>query len=362
MSKEELSNGAGPKRGKRVTLADVAALIHVSLATVSQVLNGRPSCWASAETRKRVLAAVEELGYRPNLSARALRSGETLTIGMITTAPGIGSAHNRFAGAEEASEKKGYTIMLSCHPNTSESEDQRIRSLMDRGVDGLLVYPSEPGPHTELRKLAGSGFPLVTFDGAALLDFECDDICPDYAGVGHTQVQHLVEIGRRRLCLITTTPNARINVLREEGALAAIAAAGLPAPLILSLPQAATRQSPDLGEQEDAIHAFLHAHQDQFDTVIGHDALAAIGMRALLKLGLAVPKNAAVMGYGNSLIGEYNTLPLSTVSTHDDIQGAEAFRLLLERMKNRSTRPPFQQIRQPGVLLPRASTLGSSYR
>jgi LacI family transcriptional regulator len=360
MSKEELSSAAGAKRGKRVTLADVAARTHVSLATVSQVLNGHPSCWASAETRKRVLSAVEELGYRPNLSARALRSGETLTIGMIATALGLGSAHNRLAGAEEAAGKEGYALMLGCHPDTSESEDLRIRALMDRGVDGLLVYPSEHGPHAELRKLAESGFPLVTFDGAALLDFECDDICHDYAGVGRTQVQHLVETGRRRLCLITPSPSGRSNHLREQGALAAISAAGLPAPLILTLPQAAAGKSPDLAEMEGAIHDFLLARQGQFDALLGNDALAALAMRAALKLGLSVPGSAAVMGSGNSIIGEYNTLPISTVTTHDDIQGAEAFRLLLTRMKDRAARPPCQQIRKPGTLLPRASTLGGS--
>lgn len=347
-------NGA---RKKRVTLADVAGKARVSLATVSQILNNRPTCWASAETRKRVMDAVSELGYRPNLSARALRSGETLTIGMVTTALGIGNARNRFAGVEEAAEKEGYSVMLCFHPNRPDTEDLRIRSFLDRGVDGLLVYPSEAGPHPELQKLVEDGFPLVTFDGAALLDFACDDICPDYAAVGRLQVQHLLESGRRRLCLINTRPNAKINALREAGALEAAAEAGLPPPLVLTLNQPGTKESPDLGELENEIAAFLRAHQGQFDGLLSYDSLSAVALRALLRLGLRVPDDVAVMGAGNSIIGEYNSLPISTISTQDDRQGAAAFSLLLDRMKGRLGGPTPRRLHQELVLMPRASTV-----
>ena len=357
LNHEPDEKGAG--RPKRVTLADVAARTHVSLATVSQVLNGRSTCWASVETRKRVMDAVAELGYRPNLSARALRSGETHTIGMITTALGIGSAHTRFGGAEEASERESYTIMLSCHPNTSETEDLRIRNLMDRGVDGFLIYPSEPGPHLELRKLAETGFPLVTLDGASLLDFECDDLCPDYAAVGRLQVRHLIEVGRRRLCLIRTAPNARINVIREMAALAAMSEADLPPPLILTLTQDDIHEWPDPETFEQEIESFFSEHRGRFDGILSFDSPAAVALRVLLKLKLRVPGDVAVIGAGDTLIAQYNALPLSTISTQDHLLGAQAFALLLERMRNKGERGSFKRVLGPPSLLPRQSTVGS---
>lgn len=342
---------------RRTTLADVALHAGVSLSTVSQVINNRPTCWVSQQTRERVMKSVKALGYRPNLAARALRSGTTLTLGMITTGLGLGSTHNRFMGLDEAAAEGGYTVMLSFHPNTAETENRLIRRHLDRGVDGLVVYPSEPGPHPELQSLADGNFPLVTFDGAALLNFSCDDVTPDYEALGRLQASHLLELGRLRFCMANALPAARVHTLREAGACAAIAAAGAKAPLFMNIERPGDKELAPLETVDRPLRTFLHAHRGRFDAVIAKDSVAALVVRNLLEMGVRVPEDVAVIGAGDWLVAEYNTLPISTVSTREDLSGREAFRLIRERLSGIVPAGEVRRVQPPLQLLVRASTV-----
>ena len=342
---------------RRATLADVAQHAKVSLSTVSQVVNNRSTCWASQATRERVLQSVETLGYRTNLAARALRSGSTRTLGMITTGLGLGSTRNRFMGLDEAASADGYTVMLSFHPNMPETENRTIRRHLDRGVDGLLIYPSEPGPHAELSALAMRGFPLVAFDGEIHLDFACDDVTPDYRALGRLQAEHLLDIGRRRICVANAFPAARVHTLREAGACEAIAAAGAFAPLFMNIQRPGDQELAPLETVDRPLREFLLAHRNRFDAVIAKDTVAALVVRDLLEMGVRVPEDVAVIGAGDTLIAEYNTLPLTTVSTQDDLIGREAFRLIKERLSGQQAPTEYRRIRPPLCLLARASTV-----
>jgi len=166
-------------------------------------------------------------GYLPNLAARGLRSGRSQVVGLV--APGLLSGPNGTAEAfTSAAAKARYTVAVASHANDSDSEDAAIRHLLDCGVDGLVVYPVDTGEHRELRRLAESAFPLVTIEGADLLDFECDDISLDLESIGRLQVQHLLSLGRRRICLADTVPSARINVIRDDVIRAELVRAGAP--------------------------------------------------------------------------------------------------------------------------------------
>lgn len=342
---------------KDITLADVARDAKVSLSTVSQVINNRPSCWASQETRDRVIHAAKRLGYRPNLTARALRSGQSNTLGMITTGIGVGSSHSRFMGLDEAAVEKGYAVMLSYHPNTFETENSLIRRHLDRGVDGLFVYPTEPGPHLELQALVARNFPVVAFDAEALLDFPIDDVSPDFQEIGRRQASHLLDSGHRRFCIANALPSARINLIREKAACATITEAGMAAPLFMNLEIAAKKETSSSEKIDGPLHAFLEAHRGRFDAVITYDLLAALVVRNLLEMGVRVPEDVAVMGAGNSLVAEYNALPISSISVQDDLIGREAFRLFSERAAGIVPAGEFRRIQPPLKMLIRASTV-----
>lgn len=339
---------------RRITLIDVAERAGVDKATVSQVLNNRPNCWASKSTRERIYKVVDELGYRANLSARALCSGVSHVIGIV--APG--AILNRTMGLTEAAAKAGYTVALSSHHNDSDSEDVVIRHLLDRGIDALAVYPVDPGPHTELRRIVESGFPVVTFDGVNLLNFPCDDISVDYREVGRFQARHLLEMGRRKPCLVSPRPEARINAIRETAVLEEFEQAGaLPRVMILERPVTREIMNPD--PLISQIREFLRTHAGEFDAIIGFDAMASLSVRVLQTLGLRVPTDVAVVGSGEHLLASYGVLPLTSISTADDQAGAQAFDLLMDRISGRAT-GPFRRLKNPATLIVRASTKGEA--
>ncbi|WP_433266834.1 LacI family DNA-binding transcriptional regulator [Actinosynnema sp. CS-041913] len=143
------------------TIKDVAQHAGVSTATVSRVLNGHAA--PTPETRTRVLAAVDELGYRPNALARSLRTTATTTLGLV-----ISDLVNPFfaeiaRAVEEEARAHGYCVIVA---NADESADQQatyVRNLLDRRVDGLLVCPATDDP-TWVAEVEANGVPLVLLD------------------------------------------------------------------------------------------------------------------------------------------------------------------------------------------------------
>ena len=339
---------------ERATLADVAARAGVSRPTVSKVLNDRPNCWASDETRRRIWAAAAALGYRPNLSARALRSGLSHVVGFVS--PGFqASLHSRPGGLTDAAAEADYTVTLSSHPNDSDSEDLVIRRLLDRGVDGLIVYPVDTGPHLELRRLVESGFPVITFEGANLLDFECDDVSSNFEEVGRLQAQHLLELDRNRICLIDTAPCARVNAICQDAVRRELARAGAPSPVEMHLHIPPESETPDADPLAAGTRTFLKQHRGAFNGIIGIDSLASLAVRVLLEQGLSIPGDVAVVGAGDGALASYGAVPLTSVSTSDDVAGATAFALLEERIRGRGG-DAFQRVKSHTELIVRSST------
>jgi LacI family transcriptional regulator len=346
------------KRERRITLSDVAAKAGVHRATAGQVLSNWEKCWASEATRQRIRKAAADLGYRPNLAARALRSGRTQVIGLITPGFSLFSPYSRAGGLTEAAAKADYTVTLSSHPNDSDSEDRVIRRLLDRGMDGLAIYPVDPGPHTELRRLVEAGFPVVTFEGANVLDFECDDISVDCEKVGTLQARHLLELGRRRVCVanMKALPQmAGVNAIREAAGRGELARAGAPPPLEMRLPESDSRELPDAGTLEGPMRAFFMKHRGDFDGIIGGDHTGVLAIRLLHELGLRVPADVAVIGGGTTMLADYCEVPMTSVNAANEVAGARAFDLLMDRISGRET-GGFRRLVNPAKLIVRQST------
>lgn len=342
---------------RRVTLDDVAAKAGLHRTTVSQVLNNHPGVWASEATRQRIRQAATELGYRPNLAARALRSGKTHVIGLVSPGFLVYSPDSRADGLAEAAAKADYTVALSSTANDSDSEDRVIRRLLDRGVDGLAIYPVDSGPHTELRRLVQSGFPVVTFEGANVLDFESDDISVDCEFVGRTQARHLLELGRRRICLANRVSEprlGRVTAIREAAARAELARDGAPTPLEMRLPLTETWELPDPEKLAAAMRAFLQEHRGAFDGIIGGDPTGVVAVHLLREAGLRVPEDVAVIG-GGLMLATYCEVPLTSVNAANSLAGSQAFALLQDRISGRC-QGAFRRLINPARLIVRQST------
>lgn len=347
---------AGRRQSGRPTLAQVAREAGVSITTVSAVLNGRSDCWASTATRQRVQEAARKLGYRPNLAARSLKSGLTHTLGLITTALNVASPRNRINGMDEAAAAAGYAVIMSFHMNDPAIEDQMILRHLDRGVDGIAIYTSDSGRHEELRRLVERGFPVVTFDGEGRLDFDRDDVSPDYRAVGELQVRHLLETGRRRIAAANPIPSARINDIREDAVRMALARADAPPPLFMNLHRPADREVTDAEEIYRPAKEWIAKRKGEFDAVVAFDSVACVVIRVLLEAGLRVPEDVAVMGAGNSMLSDYGAIPISSIDTSDSQMGAEAFALLLARIEGQTPAAGFHKVKVNPMLVPRRST------
>lgn len=340
------------------TLDDVARKTGLHRTTISQVLNKRANCWASEATRKRVHEAVAELGYRPNLSARALRSGRSHVIGLVMPGFHFSALRGRPAGLTELAAREGYTVALSSHPNDAASEDLVIRRMLDRSVDGLVIYPVDVrGPHRELNRLIKRGFPVVSFEGAALLKQVGDDISVDYREVARVQTRHMLDIGRRRFCIAKPLPEATINRLRDEWILHDAMAAGLPQPLIMRIERPADREIVDPRLFYGNIARYVRKHAGKFDAVLAVDPIAAIVVQVLLSQGIRVPEEVAVIGAGDTIVAHYNAVPLTSVNTEDDWAGEKAFELLRKQIEGKKT-APCSRLTTTARLVIRQSTCG----
>ena len=175
-------------------MAQVARAAGVSVGAVSQVLNDSPTSRISDEVRARIVAAAAELGYRPNLVARTLRTSKSHTYGFVSDAVTI----TRFAsgilrGALEAAHERGYFLLIAETAGDATREREAVQSLLDRGVDGI-VFAAMKSRYTLTHDVARR-VPCVDVN---LASTEGDiSILPDEFSGGRTAVRALVEAGHR---------------------------------------------------------------------------------------------------------------------------------------------------------------------
>lgn len=184
-----------------VTMRDVARLAGVSITTVSHVVNEtRP---VAADTRDRVLAAVEQTGYTGDAIARSLVMGGTRTLGLALPLAGNPHAAALTAAVEAAATAAGYTLILADTHDEPSPERVALRALRSRRVDGILLTPaggpSSDSAPAELRKL---GIPTVLLDRVPEHS-GADQVGPENVQATSDLVRHLGELGHRRIAMIT---------------------------------------------------------------------------------------------------------------------------------------------------------------
>ncbi len=352
------------KPSGRVTLRDIAEACGVARSTVSGIVNQRSDCYASEEVRRRVLEAVDRLGYRPSLTARGLVSGKSSMLGMINTGEDVESATRLTMAFERRARQCGYTTVLAFNPNSADIEDSLARWFFDLGVDGLAVMPSEEGKHPEIRRLADSGFPVVAVDGQGQLDFDIASVnCDHYRG-GRMQVEHLIALGRTRFLIADGFHTCHVVERRVAGMLDAIEEAGLSRPKRMEVPYEIQPLDSLTAEGFAFIRGLLEDRRGAFDGVLATgDSLAMAVAGLLLEMGLSIPGDIAVIGHDSHSFGNQPVLPLSSIQLPVEEMGVAACDTLVERIKTGpgSTASPRRAVFIP-KLIRRASTVGPAER
>ncbi|MCO6010958.1 LacI family transcriptional regulator [Actinoallomurus purpureus] len=271
-----------------VTISDVAALAGVSVGTASKALNGRGSL--REETRQRVRAAAEQLGFQANAAARTLASGRTYTVGMITT-----DTIGRFSiplmiGVEDALGAGRMSVFLCDGRDDPIREQYYLQTLLSRRVDGIIVT----GRRARSRPPIGSGVPVpVVYAFVSSTDPEDCSVVADEAGGARKAIDHLLAVGRRKIAHVTGPEHHHSATVRASATVEHLAEAGL-RPVV----------PPLFGEWSEAwgrqAVGMLLATAGEFDAVFcGSDQVARGVTDALRAAGRRVPDDVAVVGFDN---------------------------------------------------------------
>ncbi|HEV2372613.1 MAG TPA: LacI family DNA-binding transcriptional regulator [Streptosporangiaceae bacterium] len=215
--------GRGPGGRSRPRMEDVAAHAGVALKTVSRVVNGEPG--VTQRTAERVHAAIDQLGFRRNDSARVLRKGQTASIGLIMEDIGNPFYSALSRAVEDVAREHGHLLFTGSSDEDPVRERELALSFCARRVDGLIVIPTSHD-HTYLLPEISAGTAMVFVDRPACL-IEADTVLSDNVGGAREAVDHLIRHGHQRVGFIGDSPRVATAVARLRGYREAMAAARL---------------------------------------------------------------------------------------------------------------------------------------
>lgn len=337
----------------RITLKKIAKEFGVSISTVSKAL--KDSHEISEETREKIKAFADYYHYKPNNLALQLRSQKTSVIGVIV--PEI--VHHFFStvinGIEKYATEKGYNVMV-CLSNESYEKEMSNMSLLTNGsVDGLIVSIARETQQNQNFKhfeaIINDDFPLVLFDRIND-DIDCDKVIIDDVGGAFKATNHLVEIGSKRIALLTTQDFITVGSLRKKGYIKSLTKnkISVDESLIYKIDD-----NQDLYEQIKKVFAGKNSP----DAILAvNEIYAAIALKVAKESGLKIPEDIAIIGFTSGLISEYTDPPLTCVEQHGFLMGKQVAELLINRIE--STAPAeFQKVVISPNLKVRKSTLDS---
>ncbi|MEV4682247.1 LacI family DNA-binding transcriptional regulator [Streptomyces kurssanovii] len=335
-----------------VSLKDVASRAGVSIKTVSNVVNNYPH--VTPQMRAKVQQAIDELGYRPNLTARHLRKGRTGIIALAV--PEFGNPYfAELAGAVvDAAARHDYTVLVDHTAGLREKELLVSQGFRAHVIDGLILSPI----HLETEDLTArtDSAPLVLL-GEREYEAPYDHIAIDNVAAAREAVRHLIGLGHRRIAFLGSRTgrerqpaHLRLRGWREEHA-----AAGLEADDALVV------VTDGYGREDGAsAMAALLDRGGRPDAVFAYNDLIAVGaMRTLTERGLSVPGDVAVVGFDDIEEGRYGSTTLTTISPDKEAIARLAVDSLVERLAGGTAPEPRRQ--RPGYrLVVRESTTRSA--
>jgi LacI family transcriptional regulator len=329
------------------TMSDVARAANVSIATVSHVING--TRYVSPERVDAVHAAMQQLDYTPDATARSLRMGRTDTIGLV-----IPDNSNPFFAElarwiEEAGFDAGYTTVLANSAEQPERERRYVSTLLSKRVDGLIVAPSG-GDDGALRRLLGAvKIPVVMVDrdGAPPT---ADVVLYDNAGGSYEATRHLLQLGHTRIGCIAGPAGVPPVAARVEGFRRALAEAGVDV-----APDAIITADFHFTGGRSGAAKLLETGEGFTALFAANDLMAAGAVRELTARGISVPEEMSVLGFDDAPLAEMISPALTTVRQPLQQMADTAVSLLLGRMSGREDGPPVRRV-LPTSLVIRDST------
>jgi LacI family transcriptional regulator len=338
---------------KRPSLSDIAGSLGLSKTLVSLVLNNKEAQYGiSPETSERVRQKAAELHYRPDRMAQLFRTGKTMSIGMVLPSlsePGVAKMADI---AEQLARKEGYALLCATTQGDPDQETQRIRFLAERNADGLLIVPTGNNPDlTGL--LREEGLPAVLTGRPVSPNEPLPYVTADHFWGGHLVATHLLEQGCRALAVMSEGQQGSPAAAdRLQGIVTTLADAGLsPSP---SSHLVAGGPDPE-AEMERQLGGLLQAGRLPDAIIALEDGLILPCLAAVQRLGLDVPGQVALAGFGDQPVHDLTSPPLTMVSQPDKQITEKAFGLLMQLMQQIT--PASSAVHLPVELIVRRSSL-----
>lgn len=336
------------------TITDVARLAGVSASTVSNVLNGRVDRM-SKETLGRVQQAVAELGFRPNRTARQLKTGQIAMLGLLV--PSMGNPSYGLLAREieiVARERHGYRVIVANTYREPQQERAFLDDMWSQGVRGVIVI-SSLADEAHFEEPVSRGLVAVSYDSHARRDRQpiLDYVSADNAAGASLAVQHLVSQGHRTIAFLTPSGWTFSRAEKREGFMAAVQQAGIKG-VVIAGSTASHYADEEMAELGQSLATPLVQHTDRPTAAVAINDMMAIGLMAgLREQGLRLPHDMSVVGMDGIPLGAYMAPPLTTIRLPlPDLAGTMVDRIML-RLKQPSTVP--DEFRFASTLLERGS-------
>ena len=330
----------------KVTSAEVAALAGVSQSAVSRVFT--PGASASPKTAEKVRRAARELGYRPNVLARAMVSGKSRMIGVV-----VAYLENQFypdvlEKLSNAFQAEGYHVLVFMATNTAGKIDNVVEEILDYQVEGIIA--ASVAMSSELtERCRAANIPMVLFNRSQDDPSMSAVTSANFEG-GYKVAEYLVKQGYRKIGYIAGWEGASTQRDREAGFVHGLSAAGL-------APHARTKGNFHMDQARLAtIEMFAEDPPEAVFVANDHMAFAVLDTLKF-ELNLRVPEDVAVVGYDDVPMAAWPSYDLTTVRQPANRMVAETVQIMLSKIQNTETRP--RRVEIDGPLIVRGSTGGN---
>ena len=316
--------GSNGSARSRASMREVADLADVAISSVSRVLSGHPD--VSAQMRERVLSAVAQLDYEPDFLAQSLRRGQTLSVGFVLADISNPLMADIVLGAEAVLRNAGYSLLLMNSENDPALDATHIRFFQSRRVDGMILSLASETDTATLDHIAQVDGPVVVVDRELPTSLGASAAVNDHRPGMEAAVEHLIDLGHRRIALITGSPAQLPGRERMEAMRAVLARRPEPVEAIY-LPGSFSAE-----HGAAAARQVLAAEPRSTAIIAGGNQLLIGCLRVLRQMGLQVARDISLVTCDDVPLSELYEPPIASIGRDTVGLGRAAAELLIGRL------------------------------
>lgn len=328
------------------TLKDVAALAHCDVSTVSRALNN--TSYVHPETKARIMAAVKELSYKPNVIARGLRRGRLNTIAVVIPKLSFTIFSEVASGIEEEARKKGFATIIVNTGNDKQIEKESLNRLRNGFVDGMIIAGT--GQNNRIIRDIGVEMPIVQV--IRRFDLKMSSVVVDYTDIGYQSVKYLYKQGCRKIGLINGSMKIPPYADRCRGYKQAI--------WELDLPEITAERDSKLRGMKygyDCAVKLIDENMELDAILAATDAQGMGAIRALKDNGLRTPQDIKVLSMTGHRVGDMLETSLTSMELPGYEIGEKAADMIISAIEaDEKHKPAVQHLTFSAVLAEREST------